>query len=110
MTSIPALVEAPAVARSMRSAERLELRLTALRLGLLRMAHGVRVGSPPHTRTTASEGLPVVRLDAGRRERMLWRVHDSARAAQRAWELGEDPAEAMHDLSTALARLAEYDV
>jgi hypothetical protein len=57
----------------------------------------------------ASE-LQVARLDAGRRERMLWLVHDTARTAQLDWQRGEDPSEAMQDLALALARMAEYDV
>jgi hypothetical protein len=105
----------------------LELRLTALRLRLLaltrlgRLVRGrdprplrgsdrlVTVGGdvPAHAGVAT---LPVARLDAGRRERMLWRVHDASRAAHRDWESGADPAPAMRDLAASLARIAEFDV
>ena len=94
-------------------AESIELRLTALRVWLLRVTRADRIFPGRAQRLPVREpvnDLQVARLDAGRRERMLWLVHDTARAAHRDWERGDDPSEAMHDLATALARVAESDV
>ena len=98
-----------------RRAESLEQHLTAVRIWVLRVTRLDRVlqARPLLRRTRRAEPaseLQVARLDAGRRERMLWLVHDTARAAQLDWQRGDDPSEAMHDLALALARIAEYDV
>jgi hypothetical protein len=109
-----------------RRVDRLELQLTALRLRLLALTRLGRLlrgrdpfalrrsrrfvnaggGEPMHV----GVAMPVARFDAGRRERMLWQVHDAARAAHRDWDAGADPASAMRDLAASLARIAEFDV
>ena len=94
-------------------AESIELRLTALRVWLLRVTRADRIflGRAPSLPVCEPDAdMQVARLDAGKRERMLWLVHDTARVAHRDWERGEDPCDAMRDLATALARVAEYDV
>jgi hypothetical protein len=95
--------------RGSRCADRLEFRLTALRLRLLAVPRFGTFRHRPEHQAFLGEP-PVVRLEAGKRECMLWHVHDAARIAHREWERGAEPSEAMRDLSVALARVAEYDV
>jgi hypothetical protein len=101
--------EPPSSRHRLRPVEWIEHRLTALRLRLLEWSPFARRWRFDPSAADVVD-VPVASLDAGRRERMLWRVHDAARVAHRAWESGDDPSDAMRDLSVALARVAEFDV
>ncbi len=109
MTSGFLLEQEPQVGPRTRRAEWIELRLTALRLRLLALTHRLRLPLGTTPAAVATADVEVARLDQARRERLLWRVHDTARVAHRAWESGDDPSVAMRDLSVALARMAEFD-